>query len=136
MSLASQVRLVGVAVLALSCSPSQEAAAQKSAAQVARAIEVLRQAPNPAKAEPLAALAKLPCSGPDVCQTRDSCREAYALHVEAISLTAAAKQKLADDEPLEAAKLLNASDQKLKDADSRVATCTELEGALRRRYKL
>jgi hypothetical protein len=136
LNLASKVRPLGVAVLALSCSSSQEAAAQKSAAQVARAIEVLRQAPNPAKAAPLAALAKLPCSAPDVCQTRDRCREAYAVHVEAISLTGAAKQKLANDEPLEAAKLLNASDQKLKDADLRVTTCTELEGALRRRYNL
>jgi hypothetical protein len=56
--------------------------------------------------------------------------------VEALTLTAAAKQKLADDQPLEAAKLLNASDQKLKDADVKVSACTALEGALRRRYNL
>lgn len=136
MSVAANLRLLGLAALALSCSSGREAAAQKSAAQVARAIEVLRQAPNATKAEPLAALAKLPCAGQDVCQTRDSCRAAYALHVEALTLTAAAKQKLADDQPLEAAKLLNASDQKLKDADAKVTRCTELEGALRRRYEL
>jgi hypothetical protein len=120
----------------VSCSSGQVAAEQKSAAQVARAIEVLRQAPNPAKAEPLALLSRLPCTGHDVCQTRDDCRAAYALHVEALTLTEAAKQKLADDQPLEAAKLLNASDEKLKAADSRITTCTQLEGALRRRYKL
>ena len=136
MSLAAELTWVGTATLALSCSSGQYAAEQKSAAQVARAIEVLRQAPNPAKAEPLAILAKLPCAGADVCRTRDGCRDAYALHVEAVTLTAAAKQKLADDQPAEAAKLLNASEQKLKDADAKVTTCTELEGALRRRYKL
>ena len=136
MSLSASLTWLCAAALVVSCSSGQAAAEQKSAAQVARAIEVLRQAPNPAKAEPLAALSKLPCTGHDVCQTRDNCRAAYALHVEALTLTAAAKQKLADDQPLEAAKLLNASDQKLKDADVQVSACTSLEGALRRRYNL
>jgi hypothetical protein len=136
LSLSATLTGLCAAALLVSCGSGQAAAEQKSAAQVARAIEVLRQAPNPAKAAPLALLSKLPCTGQDVCQTRDTCRAAYALHVEALTLTAVAKQKLADDQPLEAAKLLNASDEKLKAADSKVTTCTELEGALRRRHKL
>lgn len=102
---------------------------------MARAVEVLRNAPNAAKAEPLAALAKLACTGAEVCAVRDACRDAYALHVEAVTLTAAAKQKLAD-KPLEAAKLLGSSEQKLKEADPRVSACSDREAALRRRYKL
>ena len=123
-------------VCGLGCSSGQDEAAQKSAAQVARAIELLRQAPNPAKTEPLANLAKLGCAAPDVCQTRDACTRAYTLHVDAVMLTAAAKQNLQDGKPTEAAKLLSASEQKLTDSSSQVTTCTTLEGALRRHYKL
>lgn len=136
MSLAFKPALLGTCVLLAACRSSQQAAEQKSAAQIARAVEVLREAPNAAKAEPLAQLSKLPCSGADVCQTRDACSSAYTLHVDAVALTAAAKQKLGDDDPLAAAKLLNASEQKLKDADVKVTQCTDLEGALRRRHKL
>lgn len=132
----SALSLAALVASLQACSSAEERAAQQSAAQVARAVEVLRSAPNASKGVPLAALAKLACSGADVCAARDACFSAYTVHVEAISLTAAAKQKLADDEPLEAAKLLNASEQKLKDADARVSACTDLEGALRRRYKL
>lgn len=136
MSLAFKLARLGACVLLAACRSSQQAAEQKSAAQIARAVEVLREAPNAAKAEPLAQLSKLPCSGVDVCQTRDACSSAYTLHVDAVALTAAAKQKLGDDDPLAAAKLLNASEQKLKDADVKVTQCTDLEGALRRRHKL
>jgi hypothetical protein len=126
------------ALLALccACSSATEAAERKSAAQVARAIELLRQAPNAAKAAPLAQLAKLACQGSEVCATRDACRSAYAMHVEAVTLTSAAKQRLADGRPDEAAKILGAAEQKLADADVKVSACTDREGALRRRYKL
>jgi len=126
----------GLLGLALACSSAEEQAAQRSAAQVARAIEVLRNAPNSAKAEPLSTLAKLGCTGADVCKTRDACTGGYAMHVEALTLTAAAKQKLADGDAGDAAKLLNASEQKLAASAPKVTACTDLEASLRRRYKL
>jgi hypothetical protein len=56
--------------------------------------------------------------------------------VEALTLTQAAKQQLADGKPDEAAKILGAAEQKLGAADTKVSGCTDREGALRRRYKL
>ena len=134
----SRLSRVGLALLGLTlaCSSAEEQAAQRSAAQVARAIEVLRNAPNSAKAQPLATLARLGCTGADVCKTRDACTAAYTEHVDALTLTAAAKQKLTDGNNLEAAKLLSASEQKLANADAKVTACTDAEGSLRRRYKL
>ena len=135
MNLASS-QAAALLVLSCACSSAREAAEQQSAAQVARAVELLRQAPNAAKSAPLADLTRLACQGTEVCATRDACRSAYALHVEALTLTQAAKQQLADGKPDEAAKVLGAAEQKLADADTKVKACTDLEGALRRRYKL
>jgi hypothetical protein len=110
--------------------------AQQSAGRIARAIEVVRDAPNAGKATALSQLSKLACSGPDVCETRDACRAAYALHVEATTLTQAAKLKLSQGDSAEAAKLLGSSEQKLTEASPKVEACLTREAALRRRYKL
>ena len=68
----------------LACGSSQrDIEAKQSAGRVAHAIEVVRDAPNAAKATALAELTKVACSGPDVCETKGACRSAYALHVEA-----------------------------------------------------
>jgi len=128
--------LLAAACFALACSSSEDALAKQSAGRVARAIEVVRDAPNASKATALAELAKLSCSGPDVCETRDACQAAYALHVEATTLTQAAKLKLNEGDSAAAAKLLGASEQKLSAASAQVETCMTRESALRRRYKL
>ena len=120
----------------LACSSAREAEAKQSAGRVARAIEVVLNAPNAAKATALAELAKVSCGAPDICETRDICRSAYALHVEALTLTQAAKQQLDDGKSTEAAKLLGASEEKLTEASRRITDCAERDGALRRRYKL
>ena len=128
--------LLAAACFALGCSSSEDALAKQSAGRVARAIEVVRDAPNAGKATALAELAKLSCSGPDVCETRDACQTAYALHVEATTLTQAAKLKLNEGDAAAAANLLGASEQKLSDASGKVSSCMDRESALRRRYKL
>jgi len=122
-------------LLVAACS-HRDTEAQQSAGRLTRAIEVLRNAPNDAKATPLKVLADLPCHGPEVCETRDACRSAYELHVDGVSLTAAARQKAADGRDLEAASLLGSAQQKLRDSASKVADCIERESALKRRYKL
>ena len=132
----SALALSGMVLLGGGCRSQREIDEQQSAARVARAIELVREAPNSAKAEPLAALAKLGCSGTDVCKTRDACAHAYTEHVEALTLPAAARQKLADGDAAEAAKLLGAAEAKLAAADAKVTACTDAEGSLRRHYKL
>jgi hypothetical protein len=119
-----------------SCGSSREAVEQQSAAQVARAIEVVREAPNAAKAAALEGLGKLVCNGAEVCAARDACVAAYREHVEAVTLTEAAKLQLVEGNGNEAAKLLGSAQQKLGAAKDKVAGCTDREAALRRRYKL
>jgi hypothetical protein len=132
----------GLATLALAscgllaCSSARDAETQKSAAQVARAVEVLRNAPNEMKAGPLKDLAKVRCVGPDVCATSDACRSAYQLHVDALALTAGAKEQVAFRDNPRAGKLLVSAQQKLSEASVRVADCVEREAVLRHRYKL
>jgi hypothetical protein len=127
---------IALSVLSVACGSGIDAEAQQSAGRVSRAIEVVRNAPNAGKGEALVALAKTPCKGLDVCETRDACQAAYALYVEATTLTAAAKQQLASGNSLDAAKLLGSSETKLSAASAQVTTCVEREGAMRRRYKL
>lgn len=127
--------LVAVSSWLVACSSAAEAEAKQSAGRVARAIEVLREAPNAGKSEALLALGKTACSGPEVCETRAACQAAYAEHVEALALIAVAKLKAAEL-PEEAAKLLGSAQTKLTAGEAGVMTCTEREQALRRRYKL
>jgi hypothetical protein len=99
-------------------------------------MEVLRGAPNPAKAEALRELAKAPCASPEACAARDVCVAAYTTHVEALALTQAAKLQASQGQGAEAAKVLGAAEQKLSQASQQVVDCTEREGALRHLYKL
>jgi hypothetical protein len=129
-------RKLALAAFLGACSGNQEAGAKHSAARVTRAVEVLRAAPNPAKAALLDGLARLPCDGPDVCETREVCAAAFGLHVEGLALTEAARLQLSSGNGVQAAKLLGSAEEKLKLASTRVAACTDRESALRRRYKL
>jgi len=130
------LRGVATVLVVLSACSQRDTEAQRSAGRVARAIEVLRNAPNDGKASALKALGALPCEGPDVCETRDTCRSAYALHVDSVNLTAAARQKAADGRDLDAANLLGSAQQLLKDSAGKVQDCIGRESALKRRYKL
>lgn len=129
-------RLGALALALLVACSAREGAEQKSAARVARAVEVLRNAPNQMKKEPLAELGQLQCVGTDVCATRDACRSAYQVHVDALALTAAAKDQVASRDNPRAGNLLVSAEEKLREAGARVADCVEREAALRHRYKL
>lgn len=128
--------LSALGVAGLACDGAKELRAQQSAGGVLLALGVLREAPNASKAKALTGLAQAPCNGEGVCEVRDACRDAYALHVEALALTAAAKQKLSDGQAQLAAELLAPAEQKLKTASAKIDDCNERAGALRRRYKL
>ena len=127
---------VAFACLLLACASKKEADARQSAARVARAMEVLRGAPNPAKAAALRELAKVPCESPEACAARDACVDAYNTHVEALALTQAAKLQASQGEAAAAAKVLGAAEQRLSEASGKVLDCTDREGALRHLYKL
>jgi hypothetical protein len=131
-------RLVACATLGclLACASQKEADARHSAARVARAIEVLRGAPNPAKAQTLRELAKVRCESPEACAARDVCVAAYTTHVEALALTQAAKLQASEGQAAQAAKVLGAAEQKLSEASTKVTDCTDREAALRHLYKL
>jgi hypothetical protein len=129
-------RLLLLAALALGCQAAEELRAKQSAGGVLLALKVLREAANENKARALSGLAQAPCTGQGVCEVRDACRSAYAVHVEGVTLTQAAKQKLSDGQALDAAKLLGSAEEKLKEAGPRVDDCTARAAALQRRYEL
>lgn len=129
-------RLLLLAALASGCQAAEELRAKQSAGGVLLALKVLREAPNTEKAKALRGLSQAPCSGAGVCEVRDSCHKAYALHVEGVTLTEAAKQRLRDGDALEAAKLLGPAEEKLKQAGRDVDDCTDRAAALQRRYEL
>lgn len=133
----SRRRSILLAALALlGCDPTKELRAQQSAGGVLRALKVLHDAGNAEKARALPGLARAPCFGEGVCELRDGCRAAYALHVEGVTLTQAAKQQLRDGNAEGASKLLGSAEEKLKAAAPRVSACVEQAADLRRRYKL
>jgi hypothetical protein len=129
-------RLLAAAALLVACQGAKELRAQQSAGGVLLALKVLRDAGNGEKAKALSGLARAPCVGEGVCEVRDACRSAYALHVEGLTLTQAAKQQLQEGKALDAARLLGSAEDKLKEAGGKVDDCIDRAGALQRRYKL
>lgn len=126
----------GLLLLSLAACSDRDAQAKQSAARVARAIELVREAPNAGKGAVLPQLGAAACAAPDVCQTRDRCRAAYALHVEATSLTAAAAHSMSRGNAQEAAALLGSAQEKLGQAGMQIDACMALERALRQKYRL
>jgi len=122
-------------VLLAGCDPNRELREQQSASSVALAEERLRALPNADKARALGLLSGA-CFGTEPCEVQRRCRDAYAGHVQATTLTAAAKQKFADGDAQAAAGLVTAAEQKLAQAARDVADCTDRASALRRHYKL
>jgi hypothetical protein len=131
-----RVALALAFVSALGCDArsTEESQRQRDVAQLCWAENRVRNAPNAGKASLLAELSRAPCPAPDACRMRDACVAAYTLHVEALELTAAAKQLLSDHRDAEAAGILGAAGEKLKKAGPAVEECTALSGELRRAY--
>ncbi len=129
-----KLALVGALVLVLGCDAEREQRLARDVARLCRAEEQLREAPNAAKAPLLAELRRAPCPEPPACAARDTCSAAYGLHVDALALTQVAKQNIVDGKNEQAAKLLAAAEAKLRDAQSRIETCTALIADLRRAH--
>ena len=126
--------LASFSLASLACNDA-ERRERESAADVAHAEQVLRDVDNSAKAHVLPMLSK-PCFGAAPCEAQRACRAAYALYVDGLALTRAAKQQLDDGKSTDAAKLLGSAEQKLSGASSQIADCTDRAAALRRQYAL
>ena len=125
---------LGLLCALLGCGKGSDAE-RRSAADVARAEESVRGADNAHKAQLLSLFAS-PCVGQEPCDVQRRCRAAYAQHVDALHLTAAAQQRLSDGHGEEAAKLLGSAEQKLQSAGAEIGDCTARAGELRRHYHL
>jgi hypothetical protein len=120
------------------CNPraKDEAGEKQAVARLCWAENRIRTAPNADKFGFLADLTRSPCPTPSACNMRDRCAEGYGTHVEALRLTAAAKQLLTDGRDGDAAGILGAAEAKLKEAGPRITECTSLAADLRRQYSL
>jgi hypothetical protein len=109
---------------------------QRAIARLCWSENRVRNADNAEKARHLAELASTACPVPDACRMRDACVSAYTLHVDALNLTAAAKQLMSDGRHGEAAGILGAAEAKLKLAGPQIEQCTALSAGLRSSYSI
>jgi hypothetical protein len=134
-------RLLALGVLAvllcapLACGPSSEEKAEAGA--LSRAIDLLRKAPNEAKAPLLRALAATRSTRPELQTVHDRCVDAYGLHVHGVELGLEAKAKLAAGaDAATVGALLASAEDELGRARPLIERCTDQQAELKRRYRL
>jgi hypothetical protein len=123
--------------LAWACHGEADEARRAEAGRIARAVQTLRSAPNDAKRPPFAALKSEKCSFEDACTFQNTCVSAYQFELDALDSIAAVRREM--DGPIvtpESAKVLAQAETGLTRAKELSKTCADLEGALRRRYRL
>jgi len=110
---------------------------------VGHAIDLLRNAPNPAKPKQLESLRAVSCKSADVVRVRDHCVQAYAVHLDALEQIAAGRSSLAADVGGSDSVAANAAlahlakaRQNLDSARKLMRDCANAEADLRRRYGL
>ena len=102
---------------------------------ITRAIDVLRDAPNPQKAALLDTLKSVSCAVPDLCALQRVCIDGYGQHVAALSETERARALMSSNNALEAGRTLDYARVELAQAAPKIAQCADAEGAARRKYK-
>lgn len=124
---------------ALACRGEAEEAHRAEAARVARSVQQLRAAPNPAKAPFLAALEAEPCASSDARELKATCVAAYRDLLGALGtareLASALAMDAAAPPAASAAALVEGSEARLARAREGTRRCADLEGALARRYR-
>lgn len=124
----------------LACRSQENRALEAESARLGRAIDALRDAPNPAKAARLKSLEGEPCSSPRACELKALCVAAYARHVESLGSSEQARSLLAlpDGGPeaaLAAASALNQAEALQSEAVKLTESCASKQGELRRALK-
>jgi hypothetical protein len=116
---------------------------RSEAAQVLRALEVVRAAPNEGKRRPADELAHAPCSSPIVCGARDACAEAYqhlARGTEAALRVKGELDKLENKPPIPPEKMaelsneLDRADSEISGAKDSLRRCEEAASRMRRTF--
>ena len=130
------LRGVCFAALFTGCSLGPSASDKAEAGLIARAIDVLRDAPNAQKGELLDALKAATCTAPDLCELQKQCIDGFGQHVAALNETERAKGLLkSGGSDTEAAQVLDYARKELTEAAPKIAKCADAEGAAKRKYK-
>lgn len=114
--------------------PSQDAVAE--AAALSHGIDALRQAPNPDKAERLAALRQMPCSEPDLCELKRECERAYTKHVVALARVERVNLDIEKGEEEGLEDELDGARATLIEAEAETQGCVGLQAAAKTSYGL
>lgn len=143
---ASLAALVIASWVLISCESTNKERRVGSAAQVVRAVEMLRGSSNHDKRLWLERLQKLPCATADVCQLRDACGSAYLAHLTAIDELAHSRRLVESSDAgdgdagaailLRAAAGAEAAQAQLSRARNAARECAENEAVIRQRYGL
>lgn len=118
------------------CSLGASASEKAEAGRISRAIDQLRDAPNPQKGERLDALKALPCETAELCELQRTCVEGFGQHVFALAETTRAKSLMATPKAAEAARILDFAQSELAEAAPKISHCADTQGAAKRKYKL
>jgi len=118
------------------CSLGPSASEKAEAGLITRAIDVLRDAPNPQKGALLDGLKSASCAVPELCELQRVCVDGYGQHEAALSETEHAKGLLATGgDPAEVGRALDYARAELAEAAPKIARCADAEGSARRKYK-
>jgi hypothetical protein len=132
--------VLAFAVVCAACRTQQSRALEAESARLGRAIDALRDAPNPAKAPLLRALESEPCEQAAACELKALCVRAYTRHVDSLVASERARTLLAtpgggSEATLAAASAVNQAEAALVEAQKLTGDCTAAQGALRRKSK-
>lgn len=134
----SPARALSALLLIAGCHGEAEQARRTEAGRISHAVDNLRNVSNDTKAPYLAALERMSCSAPDLCELKRACVDAYRHQIHALSATHAVRRELQGDSgpgvaPSAAASLVSAQ-QELEKAERQAHHCADLQGAVERRY--
>ena len=126
--------------LTAACRSQEARVLEAESARIGRAVNALRDAPNPAKATLLEALEAEPCREPAACALKALCVKAYTRHVESLDSSERARTLLAQPDggteaTLAAASALNQAEAQQAEAGKLTDACAAKQGELRRAVK-
>lgn len=133
--------LLGLSLIATTgfggCRGSEARQLEIEAALLGQKIDLLRQAPNEAKAPRLSELEKAVCQGLKTCELKALCVQAYRTHLQALDASTRARDLLRVPDggvlvSIQAAQELARADRDLERSRELTERCAGEQGALRR----
>jgi hypothetical protein len=130
--------VVAAASAAAACHGDRAQAARSEAGEIARAVQMIRDAPNDGKRVLLPQLREMTCTAPDRCTLKLVCAGAYGEQIAALDELEVLRVAARDggDLPPQASLLSNRATLELAQAKQLAEQCVDLEGDARRRYAL